>query len=62
VLEVEYEQPKADVPEGARENRKYFGYIVRLYYKDDLQDSRADPARLGAQFPAPTTLPKENSK
>lgn len=61
VLEVEYQQPKSAAADGRHENRKYFGYIVRLYYKDDLQDSRAQPARLGAQFPAPTTLPKETS-
>jgi tetratricopeptide (TPR) repeat protein len=62
VLEVEYEQAKAEPKDATRETRKYFGYIVRLYYKNDLQDSRAEPARLGAQFPAPTTLPQETSQ
>jgi hypothetical protein len=61
VLEVEYQRPKSQPADERRENRKYFGYIVRLYYKDDLQDSRAEPARLGAQFPAPTTLSKDPS-
>ena len=59
VLEVEYQQPKKEGDDANKESRKYFGYNVRLYYKDELQDSRAEPARLGAQFPAPTTLPKE---
>jgi hypothetical protein len=62
VLEVEYAQAKADATEAKPEARKYFGYIVRLYYKEELQDSRAEPARLGAQFPAPTTLPQETSQ
>ena len=62
VLEVEYEEAKGDANESSTAGRKYFGYIVRLYYKDDLQDSRAEPARLGAQFPAPTTLPHETSQ
>lgn len=61
VLEVEYLQPKPDPTATKSENRKYFGYIVRLYYKDDLQDSRAEPVRLGAQFPAPTSLPKDTT-
>jgi tetratricopeptide (TPR) repeat protein len=62
VLEVEYAQAKVDATDAKREARKYFGYIVRLYYKDELQDSRAEPARLGAQFPAPTTLPQETTQ
>ena len=35
--------------------RKYLGYIVRVYYGDDLQAVQAEPARLLQQFPAPTT-------
>jgi tetratricopeptide (TPR) repeat protein len=31
--------------------RKYLGYIVRVYYGDDLQAVRAEPARLLQQFP-----------
>jgi tetratricopeptide (TPR) repeat protein len=33
--------------------RKYLGYIVRVYYNDQLQDKRADPAKLLNLFPAP---------
>jgi len=31
--------------------RKYLGYIVRVYYGDDLQAVQAEPARLLQQFP-----------
>jgi tetratricopeptide (TPR) repeat protein len=31
--------------------RKYLGYIVRIYYGDDLQAVQAEPARLLQQFP-----------
>ncbi len=58
-LEVEYTQPKADPREVGREDRKYFGYIVRVYYKSELQDTRAEPIRLAAQFTAPQTLEKD---
>jgi len=32
--------------------RKYLGYIVRVYYDDDLQAVQAEPSRLLQQFPA----------
>ena len=32
--------------------RKYLGYIVRVYYGDDLQAVQAEPARLLQQFPS----------
>jgi tetratricopeptide (TPR) repeat protein len=32
-------------------HRKYLGYIVRVYYGDDLQAVQAEPARLLQQFP-----------
>jgi len=32
--------------------RKYLGYIVRVYYSDDLQAVQAEPSRLLQQFPA----------
>jgi len=42
------------LPEGPADNlgqRKYLGYIVRVYYKDQLQAERADPTRLLDRFP-----------
>ena len=35
--------------------RKYLGYIVRVYYGDDLQAVQAEPARLLQQFPLSKT-------
>jgi hypothetical protein len=37
--------------------RKYLGYIVRVYYNDQLQDKRAEPTKLLNLFPAPNTAP-----
>ena len=39
--------------------RKYLGYIVRVYYNDQLQDKRAEPTRLLTLFPAPNTAPPQ---
>ena len=35
--------------------RKYLGYIVRVYYGDDLQAVQAEPSRLLQQFPLSTS-------
>jgi tetratricopeptide (TPR) repeat protein len=35
--------------------RKYLGYIVRIYYNDQLQDKRAEPTKLLTLFPPPFT-------
>jgi len=59
-LSVEYQLPRQDAK--SREARKYFGYIVRIYYKKQLQAAGADPERLGQQYPPPPTLPKEPEK
>ncbi|HSI12500.1 MAG TPA: hypothetical protein VK961_10670 [Chthoniobacter sp.] len=60
-LAVEYQLPKPE-PRAKREDRKYFGYIVRIYYKQQLQAATAEPDRLAQQYPPPPTLPKENDK
>ncbi len=39
--------------------RQYLGYIVRLYYKDQLQAVRADPTRLLNLFPPPLNTPTQ---
>jgi serine/threonine protein kinase len=41
------------------EQRKYLGYIVRVYYNDQLQDKRAQPSKLLTLFPAPNTAPPQ---
>lgn len=55
VLEVTYAQLPPAQGEAATD-RKFYGYVVRVYYKDALQDTRAEPTRLDQQFPAPRTL------
>ena len=57
-LVVDYQMPKPDAQAAKRENRKYFGYIVRIYYKKKLQAAAAEPERLAQQYPPPPTLPK----
>ena len=39
--------------------RKYLGYIVRVYYNDQLQDKRAEPTKLITLFPPPNTAPPQ---
>ncbi len=39
--------------------RQFLGYIVRVYYQDQLQAVRADPARLLNLFPPPVTIPPQ---
>ncbi|HEX4638898.1 MAG TPA: tetratricopeptide repeat protein [Chthoniobacterales bacterium] len=49
---------KASAPSDSS-NRKYLGYIVRVYYNDQLQDKRAEPTKLLTLFPAPYTAPPQ---
>ena len=55
LLEVQYTLPDSGLPGSAAANgasgRKYFGYIVGVYYNNELQDFRADPASLAKDFP-----------
>lgn len=52
-LEVTYDLPPN---EGRGERREFYGYIARLYYENQLQDSYAEPAALNQRFPAAPTL------
>jgi hypothetical protein len=52
-LDVTYELPAA---QARAEHREYYGYIVRLYYRGELQDTKAEPASLNQKFPPPYTL------
>ena len=47
----------ADKP-GDGGHRKYLGYIVRIYYSEQLQAVRADPTKLLNLFPPPLTAPQ----
>ncbi len=60
VLEVEYSQLKPDPKAGRAEDRKYYGYVVRIYYKNNLQDRKAEPINLLKQYPPPPTLNEDN--
>jgi len=50
-------EPAAELP-GEGGHRKYLGYIVRIYYSDQLQAVRADPTKLLNIFPPPLTAPQ----
>ncbi|HEY6070483.1 MAG TPA: tetratricopeptide repeat protein [Chthoniobacterales bacterium] len=52
-------KPVKPAPATDSSNRKYLGYIVRVYYNDQLQDKRAEPTKLLTLFPAPYTAPPQ---
>jgi len=58
ILEVDYRQSGARLP---NEDRRYFGYVASVYYKDKLLDTRAEPVRLGQQYPPPRLLPRDSA-
>jgi hypothetical protein len=43
---------------GEAGHRKYLGYIVRIYYSEQLQAVQADPKKLLNIFPPPLTAPQ----
>jgi len=49
ILRVKYS--KYFQPSDSSVDRNYFGYLMRLYYNNDLQDQRAEPAKLLELFP-----------
>jgi hypothetical protein len=51
-------EPSAELL-GEGGHRTYLGYIVRIYYNDQLQAVRADPTRLLNLFPPPFTAPSQ---
>ena len=55
LLEVQYTLPESDLPGSATEHgatgRKLYGHIMGVYYNNELQDFRADPANLAKDFP-----------
>ncbi|MEX1119883.1 MAG: hypothetical protein WEB60_13935 [Terrimicrobiaceae bacterium] len=60
LLDVEYPLPDGGLPGNSAEygalNRKYYGYVVGVYYNGELQDSRAAPGRLDTLHPLPLQL------
>jgi hypothetical protein len=61
-LEVDYQLPLPDTRVSRRENRSYYGYLVRIYYKGDLQSSAGEPDKLVQQFPPEPKLANEAEK
>ncbi|HWB57897.1 MAG TPA: hypothetical protein VG733_00330, partial [Chthoniobacteraceae bacterium] len=56
ILSVGYTAASLNPKMKGAEERAYYGYIVRVYYKGSLQDVRAEPAKLLTQFPPPHLL------
>jgi hypothetical protein len=61
-LDVEYQLPKPPSAADVIVDRKYYGYIVRVYYKELLQVAVAEPASLAKLHPAPPTVTGEPIK
>ena len=59
VLKVHYDQKTPVRSENPLKERKYLGYIIRVYYENELHDVTADPVKLLQNFPPPFTLQKE---
>jgi tetratricopeptide (TPR) repeat protein len=55
-LEVTYQLPELRVTD---EDRKYYGYIVSLYYRNALQDYKSDPPALAQKAVPPATLAQD---
>ncbi|MEI9898234.1 MAG: M56 family metallopeptidase [Chthoniobacter sp.] len=55
-LKVEYQLSKPETEAAKNENRKYFGYIVRVYYHGKIQAEASDVPRLLQQFPGKAEL------
>ena len=53
-LEATYVRPKSQTP--SSDGRRYGGFIVRVYFDGQLQDSRASPPELLTLFPAEDQL------
>lgn len=51
ILEVKYEEPMVGQDGGPPPT--YHGYLVNIYYKGQLQETRADPVELQDLFPPP---------
>jgi hypothetical protein len=53
VLEVDYTLAKPATPAEIAEARQFYGYLVRLYYQNRLQQVEAQPPDLNERFPTP---------
>ncbi len=55
-LEVDYDLAQTGTDDPSGENRRFHGYVVRVYFKGTLQTSFAEPANLTQKFPASEKL------
>ena len=55
-LEVDYNQSLVGRDDPSGENRRYYGYAVRIYFKGQLQSVTAEPMSLIQKFPEPEKL------
>jgi tetratricopeptide (TPR) repeat protein len=51
ILEVAYEVPR--IAQDGGPPPKYYGYMINIYYRGQLQETRADPVDLQELFPPP---------
>jgi hypothetical protein len=58
LLNARYTPPDPSDPANA--DTTFVGYVVGIYYKGELQDTRADPGSLASQHPLPLYLPTRN--
>jgi serine/threonine-protein kinase len=58
-LAATYVRPRTQLP--SADGRKYGGFIVRVYFDGQLQDSQANPPELLTLFPAPDQLAPSSS-
>ncbi len=58
ILEVKYEVPKMGADGGPAP--KFYGYMVNIYNKGQLQETRADPVDLQELYPPPLNEGQEN--
>lgn len=57
LLNAAYTPPDPSDPANA--DSSFIGYVVGIYYKGELQDTRAAPGSLAAQHPLPLYLPSQ---
>lgn len=57
ILDITYPTPDGKLPGNSTEfgepGRKFYGYVLGVYYNGELQDSRAEPGKLDTMFPLP---------
>lgn len=60
ILDVHYTLPDSNLPESSASlgfsGRKLAGYVVEVYYNNELQDVQAEPGILAQKFPSPLFL------